>query len=110
MNVVWDCAPVTANEVVEKVAGVRRWSPRTVKTLLNRLMKKGALGAEAQGKRYLYRPRVTREQCVREESRSFVERVFGGAAGEMLVHFVSQAKLSAEEIEQLKRLLASKEK
>ena len=112
MQVAWDAEPepVTASEVVEKLAGKKGWNPKTVRTLLNRLMNKGALAVEAQGKRYLYRPAVTREECVRRESRSFVSRVFGGAAGAMLVHFVNETPLTPEEVAQLKKVLARKEK
>jgi BlaI family penicillinase repressor len=109
MNVVWDApAPVSAREVVGRLAGRKPWSPRTVKTLLNRLLNKGALAAEAEGNRYLYRAKVTREQCVRHEGKSFLARVFGGAAGPLLVHFVTRAELSAAEVEELKRLLDQK--
>jgi BlaI family penicillinase repressor len=111
MNVLWSAgSPLAANDVVERLAGVRDWSPRTVKTLLNRLINKGALAYEAEGKRYLYRPRVSREQCVREETRSFLSRVFAGAPGPMLLQFVAQAKLSPEEVEALKKLLDKKGK
>src|ERR1051326_4066487 len=86
MNVVWGDSPVTANEVVSALGSRRpRWSPRTIKTLLNRLVKKGALGYEADGRRYLYRPRVRRDACMRRESGSFLTRVFGDAVGPMLV-------------------------
>jgi BlaI family penicillinase repressor len=109
MGVVW-AAPgaVTANEVVERLAGRKEWNPRTIKTLLNRLVKKGALGFEAEGKRYLYRAMVRREECVWRESESFVSRVFGGRAGEMLCRFVDEAELSREEIEELKKVLERK--
>jgi len=111
MNVVWSAgAPLSANDVVGRLAGVRDWSPRTVKTLLNRLINKGALAYEAQGKRYLYRPRVSREQCVRDETRSFLSRVFAGAPGPMLLQFVAQAKLTPDEVDALKRLLDKKAK
>ena len=106
MNVLWAATrPLTASEVVAGVAAAKDWNPRTVKTLLNRLLNKGALAHEAVGKHYLYRPKVTREQCVREQTRSFLSRVFGNAPGAMLLHFVAQAKLSPEEVEALKRLL-----
>ena len=110
MQVLWDAAgPVTANDVVDRVAARNRWNPRTVKTLLNRLVNKGALGFEAEGKRYRYFPRVTREACVRRESRSFLDRVFGGAAGPMLAHFVSEAPLTEDEIRRLRQLLDRRE-
>src|SRR5688572_5134769 len=110
MRVVWEGHPATANEIVERLAGEKDWSPRTVKTMLNRLVKKRALGFTEEGKRYLYRPLVSQEECVRDESRSFLDRVFGGALGPMLNHFVRNERLSAEEIAELKRLLAKKEK
>jgi BlaI family penicillinase repressor len=108
MTVLWDRSPLMANEVVERLKGRKVWNPRTTKTLLNRLVKKGALDFTTQGNRYLYRPRVKREACVRMESRSFVRRVFGGEVGPMLVQFVRQADLSAGEIEELKKLLDEK--
>ena len=79
-----------------------------MKTLLNRLLTKGALAHEAEGKRYRYRPTVSRASCVRAEGRSFLSRVFGGKAGAMLVHFVQDADLSPEDIRQLRRLLDEK--
>jgi BlaI family penicillinase repressor len=105
MQAFWGASPLMAHDVVERVAAKNRWSPRTVKTLLNRLVKKGALGFEAEGKRYRYHPKVTREECVRRESRSFLHRVFGGQAPAMLAHFVSETPLTAEEIRQLRDLL-----
>src|SRR5690349_16856841 len=88
MNVLWGAAaPLMASDVVDRLAAPGGWSPRTVKTLLNRLVKKRALAFEVHGKRYLYRPAVRREQCVRAESRSFLARVFGGAVGPMLAQF-----------------------
>jgi BlaI family penicillinase repressor len=110
MQVLWHAAePLTANDVVDRVPAKNRWNPRTVKTLLNRLVKKGALGFTAEGNRYHYFPRVTREACVRRESRSFLDRVFGGAAGPMLAHFVNEAPLSEEEIRRLRELLDRRE-
>src|SRR5687767_6134426 len=85
MDVIWGRSPVTANEVVARLAGRADWSPRTVKTMLNRLVNKGALAFQAEGKRYLYEPAVSREACVRDESSSFLARVFGGATGAALL-------------------------
>ena len=111
MRVVWERpAPITASDVVEELSRTTDWSAATVKTMLNRLVKKGALTYEAQGKRYLYRAKVKQEQCVRSESRSFLQRVFGGAAAPMLNHFVRDADLTPEEVAELKRILAQKEK
>jgi BlaI family penicillinase repressor len=109
MNVIWaGDGPMTASEIVDRLAGSRAWSPRTIKTLLNRLIKKRALKFEAQGKRYLYRPAVGQEQCVRSASRSFLSRVFAGATGPMLVHLVTDADLTPSEIEALQQALTQK--
>lgn len=110
MTVLWARAPQGAQEVIAALAGRRRWNSRTVRTFLNRLVKKGAVSYVTEGNRYLYRPAVSREQCIREESRSFVSRVFAGDAGAMLVQFVQQARLSAEEIRQLRKALEAKGK
>ena len=107
MRVAWAQGSVTAQEVVDALAD-RGWSPRTVKTLLNRLKTKGALGYEAHGKAYVYQPAVRQEDCVRQESQSFLDRVFGGAAAPLLAHFVKRARLSKDEIDELKRILAEK--
>lgn len=110
MRIVWARSPIAASEIVAALAPARSWSPHTIKTMLNRLVKKGALTFKGEGKRYLYFPKATQAQCTREESRSFLDRVFGGAVGPMLNHFVSSHKLSPEEIAQLKALLERKEK
>ena len=107
MRVVWAQGSVTAQQVVDALAD-HGWSPRTVKTLLNRLKTKGALGYEARGKAYIYRPAVRMEDCVRQESQSFLDRVFAGAAAPRLAPFVKQAKLSKGEIDELKKILAEK--
>jgi BlaI family transcriptional regulator, penicillinase repressor len=111
MRVVWERpSPLAASEVVEALSGTTDWSAATIKTMLNRLVKKGALTYEAQGKRYLYRAKVRREECVRSEGRSFLHRVFGGAAAPMLNHFVRDADLTPDEVAELKRILSQKEK
>ena len=109
MRVVWQKNPIMAGEVVERLADGKDWSPRTVKTLLGRLVRKGALAFSVQGKSYLYRPAVTREECVRAEGRSFIERLFDGAAAPMLAHFVKHAELTRKEIAELRKLLSEKE-
>ena len=109
MSVVWAHEPVTAQEVHQHLVGQRDWNQRTVKTLIGRLVKKGVLEFEEDGKRYLYSARVAREACVRAENRSFVDRVHGGEASPMLAYFLRHSQLSKAEIDELKRLLDAKE-
>lgn len=110
MKVLWAKAPASAAEVIDALtAADPTWHPKTAKTLLNRLVKKKALGYEKEGRAYLYRPLVKEKDCALAESESFLDRVFGGSLKPMLAHLVERKKLSAAEIRELKRLLEGKE-
>jgi BlaI family penicillinase repressor len=109
MEVLWRAGSATAADVIAALADAKDWNHRTVRTLLTRLVEKGAAEATAAGHRYLYRPAVRREKCVREESRSFLDKVFGGDTTELLVHFVRNARITPAEIERLRRILDEKE-
>lgn len=109
MKELWNRHPLTAGEVVAALEGRSTWGPATIKTLLNRLVGKGALGFEKRSREYLYRPLVTEEACVRAESSSFLNRVFGGALTPMLAAFIEREELSKEDLDNLKRLLIQKE-
>lgn len=106
MTVLWESSPLTGSEVAERTGG----HPKTVKTLLSRLVRKGALRYTEEGNRYLYRPTLPREKYVAEESKSFLQRVFGGEATPALVHFVETVDLSDEEIQELRDLLERRAK
>ncbi len=108
MNRIWDTQPVEANDIIDGVAAEHQWTAATVKTMLHRLVKKGALEPESVGKRYRYRALVTRSHCVREASRSFLDHVFGGAAAPALLHLVRSTRLSPDEIKELQELLKAK--
>ena len=109
MNVVWDGQPMTAQEIVERLENQAAWAPATVKTMLHRLTKKEVLTYESQGNRYVYRSRVRRCDCVKRASRSFLERVFEGESAPLLVHFLRNSKLTADEISELRRILNEQE-
>jgi BlaI family penicillinase repressor len=108
MEVVWRRHPITALEVVQELAPYKQWQDQTIRTMLRRLIGKKALRFKAEGKVYYYEPAVSREQCVRGESRSFLEKVLGGAVQPLLVQLVQEAKLSPNEIAELKRILREK--
>ena len=110
MNVLWESSPLAATEVADKICDRMDWHPKTVKTLLGRLVKKGALRYRQEGNRYLYRPVFTRERYVEAESRSFIDRVFGGQATPALVHFVAKMRLSEDDLQELRSILDQKQK
>jgi len=106
MKIVWSHQTCSAGEIIETLRQRdASWHPRTVKAFLNRLVKKKALGFSKDGRAYVYKALVRREECVDAASESFLERVFGGSLRPMLAHFVERDKLSAEEIRELRRLL-----
>jgi BlaI family penicillinase repressor len=109
MKVLWGQAPLTAAAVIERLtAQDPTWHPKTARTLLNRLVKKKALGFRRDGRAYLYRPLVAERDCVAAASESFLDRVFGGALEPMLAHFVEHRRLSASEVRELERILQRK--
>ena len=108
MEILWETGACTAADVIALLAPTHDWSHRTVRTLLARLVEKSALEYDVDGPRYIYRPAVRREQCVRQESRLFAEKIFRGDVGTLLAHFVTDAALSADEIDNLRQLLDQK--
>lgn len=108
MNLIWSSSPIEATEVIEKIAVANGWSAATVKSMLHRLVRKGVLIAEQNGKKYLYSPAVRRDACVRQASRSFIERVFGGDATPALIHFVKTAKLTDKDVKEIRAMLDKK--
>ncbi len=109
MKIVWAKPASNAKQIVDELGEKKSWNHRTVKTLLSRLVKKGALSFETDGNRYLYKANFEKDDIVQVESQSFVNRVFDGLALPMLAHFVSSSKMSQEEIQELKRILEAKE-
>jgi BlaI family penicillinase repressor len=109
MKILWASAPLNAAAIIDQLNAKESWHPRTVKTLLNRLVKKKALRFQKSGREYLYEPAVSEKACVRAESESFLQRVFGGALQPMLAHLVEERKLTPKEIKELKQILKMKE-
>lgn len=106
MEVLWSAeAPLTASEVAQRIESGRDWSDRTVKTMLARLLAKGVLAHEEDGRRYLYRPVVARERYVARESRRLVDRLFGGRAAPLVAHLAQGEGLSQDDIAELEALL-----
>ena len=105
MKVLWNRSPLPASDIIEALEKSERWHPKTVKTLLNRLVKKGALGFAREGRAYFYRPLVAESDCATAASEAFLARVFGGSLQPMLAHFVEEKRLSPKEMKELKRLL-----
>ena len=106
MKIIWRrSSPWLAQEIIQALAPSATWSSATVKTMLNRLVGKGALRFERQGKAYLYSPAVTEARCRATEANSFLERVFDGSLSPLLAHFVRSRRLTKKELESLEQIL-----
>ncbi len=105
MEVLWDESPLTAQDVAERVDPGKGWSANTVKTLLGRLLAKTVIGHEADGRRYLYRPLVARDDYVAGESRRLMDRLFGGKLTPLVAHLAERDELTAQDIAEIEALL-----
>lgn len=105
MAVLWRAAPRSAEDILSEVGPLQRWQEGTVKSLLNRLLKKKAVHAEREGRRYLYTPLLSRECYVSQESKGLLDRLFGGRVAPLVAHFSEQRTLSKKDIAQLRKLL-----
>jgi len=105
MAVLWERAPLTAADVAERVAEERDWTLQTVKTLLSRLMAKDAIAADQDGRRFLYRPLIAREDYVAGESGRLIDRLFGGRISPLVAQLAQQDQLSPDDIAELEALL-----
>ena len=105
MKVLWAASPKTANEVIEDLHNSKEWSPKTVRTLLNRLFEKSAVAYKQEGRVYSYYPLVKENECIQSETQTFLSKIYGGALKPMLVNFLKDEKLSNEDLDELKSIL-----
>ena len=110
MQILWENGPQTANDVVVALSGVVKWKPRTIKTLISRLVKKGAVKFTEEGNRYRYSAAVKEFDCIGSETKSFIRRVYQGSMKPALAAFLEDADLSLKEINALQEILDQKRK
>jgi BlaI family transcriptional regulator, penicillinase repressor len=105
MEVLWTEAPLAAQDVAERLSGSQSWTLATVKTLLSRLVSKGAVQSQADGRKFLYQPVIARDIWVSGESKRLVDRLFGGRLSPLVAHFAEQETLSHADIDEIEALL-----
>jgi predicted transcriptional regulator len=105
MEAVWRAGQLTADEIVAEVGEPQGWGEATVKTLINRLLKKKALVSERSDGRTRYRPLVSRTDYVQGESQGLLDRLFEGQLSPLVAHYAKHKALSADDIARLKRLI-----
>ncbi len=110
MKIVWRHAPVSTNEITEKLTQTTSWSPKTIQTLIKRLVTKGALSYEKESRMFVYTPLVQEQEYVGAESSSFLKRFYGGNLTAMVSSYIENDQLSETELDTLRSLLSGSEK
>ena len=106
MKIVWKYAPINTNEITERLLQNTTWSPKTIQTLVKRLVTKGALSYEKQGRVFVYTPLVQESEYISQESNSFLNRYYDGDITAMLSSYIENDKLSETELNSLRSLLS----
>lgn len=110
MQAVWEQSPVSSSEIIDRLNKKREWHEKTVKTLLGRLVKKQALDYHKEGRQYLYFPLVSQTDYQAQASQSLISRLFEGRISPLVAGFAKQEKLSKDDVDELKQLIANWEK
>ena len=108
MKIVWKYAPINTNEITDKLLETTAWSPKTIQTLIKRLVKKGVLTYEKQSRVFVYTPLVKENEYIGHESNSFLKRFYGGNITAMLSAYIDNDRLTEAEIKTLRSLLSDK--
>lgn len=106
MKIVWKYAPINTNEITDRLTKTTKWSPKTIQTLIKRLVTKGALSYEKEIRVFVYTPLIDEKEYIGQESHSFLERYYDGDITAMLSAYIEDNKLSTAEIDTLRSLLA----
>jgi BlaI family penicillinase repressor len=105
MKIIWLNAPINTNEVIDKLAENTTWSPKTIQTLLSRLVKKEAITYEKDSRTFVYTPLVKEEEYLERESSSFLNRFYNGTLNSMVLSFLEKDKLTEDDINELRHIL-----
>ncbi|WDV45831.1 BlaI/MecI/CopY family transcriptional regulator [Clostridiaceae bacterium M8S5] len=108
MKLVWDKNPITSEEVIEELSDKMSWNPQTIKTFITRLVKKKVMAYNRSGRTYYYYPLVSKDEYVKEENRTFLQKIYDGAIDKLFLNFIKNEDISIEDIDRLQKLLEDK--
>lgn len=110
MKIIWKNPKITSINIINELKNKEDWKPATIKSLINRLLNKEAIGFDKVGNEYLYFPLVSEDKCIKSESKLFLSKVFDGSVKSMLLSFVKSKELSEDDLEDLKNILNNSDK
>ncbi len=106
MKVIWKFAPISTNEITDRLLKTTSWSAKTIQTLIKRLVTKGALTYEKQGRVFVYTPLVEKNEYINQQSNSFLNRFYDGNISAMLSSYLENNQLSETELRNLRSILS----
>lgn len=109
MKIIWKYAPINTNEVTEKLTHTTNWNPKTIQTMLKRLVAKNALTYSKESRVFVYTPLISEAEYLRQKRTSFLDRYFQGNMTSMLSSYLEEETLSPKELEELRKLLSDKD-
>lgn len=110
MKLIWKYAPIGTNDITERLTKTTAWSPKTIQTLIKRLVTKGAITYEKQGRMFVYTPLINETEYIGQQSRSFLARFYDGNIAAMLSAYIAHDKPSKDELDTLRALLSDGER
>ncbi|NDI33298.1 BlaI/MecI/CopY family transcriptional regulator [Chengkuizengella sediminis] len=109
MEELWKKSPLTSAEIIEQLKDATEWNPKTIHTLINRLVKKEVLGVKREGRFKQFFPLLSAEECRKRETTSFLKKIYAGSRQMFILNFIKNEKLTEKEIEELRKMLKQKE-
>ncbi|GKX27783.1 beta-lactamase repressor [Vallitalea longa] len=105
MKLIWDDNPITSETIIKELSEKMTWSSGTIRTFINRLLKKEVIGYKRSGRTFFYYPILTKETYIKAENRTFLQRMYNGAVDRLFYHFIEDENLTEEELDKLQQLL-----
>ena len=106
MKIIWKYAPISTNEITDHLVKTTAWSPKTIQTLIKRLVTKGVLSYEKQSRVFVYTPLFDEAEYIGQESNNFLNRFYNGDITAMVSAYIDNEKLSKTEVDELRSLLS----
>ena len=105
MKLLWQTSPLTSSEVIEKLDGYKDWSNNTIRTFISRLVDKGAIRSDDSQKSHLYYPRISKEDFIKSENKSFIDRVYDGATDLLVAQLLNDDNLTNADLDEFEKIL-----
>lgn len=109
MKVLWNNAPISTNEVTDRLTKTTSWNPKTIHTLLKRLVQKGAITYRKEGRVFVYTPLLEKKEYLKKENDHFLDRFYNGKISSMVTNYINSEHIPNEDLAELRKLLLNRQ-